>query len=42
MDLKRPDFAWQARFYDTILREPTDLDRMRSYIRANPSRWKAQ
>jgi REP element-mobilizing transposase RayT len=41
MDLKRPDFAWQARFYDTVLRKATDLDRVRAYIRANPSRWKA-
>jgi len=40
MDLKRPDFAWQARFHDTILRDPTDLERVRAYIRANPFRWK--
>ena len=40
MDLKRPDFAWQPRFHDTILREPADLERVRAYIRANPSSWK--
>jgi REP element-mobilizing transposase RayT len=42
MDLKRPDFAWQTRFYDTVLREPADLDRMRVYIRENPARWAAK
>ncbi len=40
LDLQQPGFAWQTRFYDTILREPTDLERVRAYIRANPSRWK--
>ncbi|HZF07173.1 MAG TPA: transposase [Thermoanaerobaculia bacterium] len=39
-DLGRPDFAWQTRFHDTILRDPDDLERVRAYIRANPSRWK--
>ena len=38
-DLKRPAFAWQTRFHDSILREPEDLDRLRAYIRANPARW---
>ena len=40
MDLKRPTFAWEPRFHDTLLREPADLERLRAYIRANPSRWK--
>jgi putative transposase len=40
MDLKRPDFAWQPRFHDAIVREPADLERVRAYIRTNPSRWK--
>jgi REP element-mobilizing transposase RayT len=39
VELKRPLFAWQARFHDSILREPEDLERLRAYIRANPSRW---
>ena len=39
MDLRRPSFAWQARFHDSIVREPEDLDRLRAYIRANPTRW---
>jgi putative transposase len=40
MDLKRPVFSWEPRFHDTILREPADLERMRAYIRENPTRWK--
>jgi REP element-mobilizing transposase RayT len=40
--LKRPRFAWQERFHDTVLREPADLERVREYIRANPARWKAR
>jgi putative transposase len=40
-DLKRTAFAWQTRFHDSILREPADLERLRAYIRANPSRWEA-
>jgi len=38
-DLKRPRFEWQPRFWDTILRDPADLDRARAYIRDNPARW---
>jgi putative transposase len=38
-DLKRPDFAWQPRFHDVILRKPADLERVRAYIRDNPKRW---
>ena len=41
-DLKRPRFAWQERFHDTILREPADLERVREYIRTNPARWTAK
>jgi REP-associated tyrosine transposase len=38
-NLKRPEFAWQPRFHDIILRTPEDLDRVRAYIRDNPARW---
>jgi putative transposase len=38
-NLKQRAFAWQARFYDTILHDQADLDRLRAYIRENPSRW---
>jgi putative transposase len=40
MDLKQPTFTWEPRFHDTLLREPADLERLRAYIRENPSRWK--
>jgi putative transposase len=33
------DFAWQARFYDRIVREEASLQRIRQYIVENPSRW---
>ena len=32
-------FAWQARFYDHIVRSESELERIRAYILANPSRW---
>jgi putative transposase len=38
-NLRHADFAWQPRFYDTILRTPGDLERVRAYIRANPKNW---
>jgi REP element-mobilizing transposase RayT len=34
-----PEFAWQSRFYDHILRDARDLERVRRYIRNNPTRW---
>jgi REP element-mobilizing transposase RayT len=34
-----PDFAWQARFYDHIVRDDTELNRIRLYIRQNPQKW---
>ena len=30
---------WQARFYDHIVRNDDELDRMRTYIRNNPAQW---
>lgn len=33
------DFAWQARFYDSIIRDRAGLLRVRRYIAANPVRW---
>jgi putative transposase len=30
---------WQARFYDRIVRNDDELDRMRTYIRNNPAQW---
>ncbi len=34
------DFAWQARFYDRIIRDDDALHSIRQYIRENPQRWK--
>jgi putative transposase len=34
-----PQFAWQARFYDHIIRDQKSLDRIRAYIMENPRRW---
>jgi putative transposase len=33
------DFLWQTRFYDHIVRDGRDLDRIRQYILANPANW---
>jgi REP element-mobilizing transposase RayT len=34
-----PTFAWQSRFYEHIIRDGQDLDRIRNYIANNVSRW---
>jgi putative transposase len=34
------DFAWQARFYDHIIRNEASLKRIREYIVNNPAKWK--
>ena len=33
------DFGWQAGYYDHIIRDNEDLDRIREYIRGNPYKW---
>jgi putative transposase len=35
-----PDFAWQSRFHDRIVRDAAQLNHIRRYIVANPSAWK--
>jgi putative transposase len=35
----RPDFAWQSRFYDHIIRNDHALNNIRQYIRENPEKW---
>ena len=35
-----PDFAWQTRFYDHIIRNDTAWNRIRTYIENNPVNWK--
>ncbi|MDX2229499.1 MAG: transposase [Leptolyngbyaceae cyanobacterium bins.349] len=34
-----PDFAWQPRFHDHIIRNEEAASRIRHYIRQNPQRW---
>jgi putative transposase len=33
------NFAWQSRYYDHIIRNEYDLNRIREYIRNNPVKW---
>ena len=33
------EFGWQERFWDHIIRDEAELNRIRNYIRANPSKW---
>jgi len=35
----RPQFAWQPRFYDHIIRDEESLGRIRLYIMNNPQNW---
>ena len=34
-----PEFAWQSRFYDHIIRDERSMQHIRSYINANPFQW---
>jgi putative transposase len=34
-----PHFSWQSRFHDHIIRSDESLNKIRSYIRKNPSNW---
>ena len=36
------DFAWQARFYDHIIRNQDSLEKIRDYIRHNPLTWRPE
>jgi putative transposase len=33
------DFQWQSRFYDVIIKNESDLNRIREYIKNNPFNW---
>ena len=35
-----PDFAWQARFHDHIIRDAESFERIQNYIENNPKNWK--
>ena len=34
-----PEFDWQTRFWDRIIRDAAELERARLYIRNNPLKW---
>lgn len=34
-----PDFSWQPRFYDRIIRNERELFNIRKYIQQNPLKW---
>ena len=34
-----PDFGWQSRFHDHIIRNKNELNRIRKYIKDNPQMW---
>ena len=36
---RTPDFHWQREYYEHIIRNPKELDTIRTYIINNPSRW---
>jgi len=36
-----PEFDWQTRFWDRIIRDAAELERARTYIRNNPLKWAA-
>lgn len=40
VQLSNPDLCvWQGRYYDHIIRDEQDLNRIRAYIALNPARW---
>jgi len=38
--LINPDFAWQSRFLDHIIRDEDSFKRIKNYISNNPENWK--
>ena len=34
-----PDFRWQPRFWDRIIRDPAEWERITQYIDTNPAHW---
>jgi REP element-mobilizing transposase RayT len=34
-----PDFSWQGRFHDRVIRNEKELDNIRAYIFYNPVKW---
>lgn len=38
--LTHPDFSWQSRFHDHIIRDEDSFERIKYYIRNNPKNWR--
>jgi len=36
-----PEFGWQTRFWDRVIRDQAELSRAQIYIRNNPLKWEA-
>jgi len=36
------NFNWQPRYYDRIIRNELELEKIRTYIQDNPNRWEAE
>jgi putative transposase len=41
-NLRQRSFAWQQRFFDVIVRDTSQLEHLRTYIRENPARWESR
>ncbi|GAB3794205.1 transposase [Spirosoma humi] len=37
--LNQIEFGWQPRYYDRVVRNQNELDRIRTYIENNPTKW---
>jgi REP element-mobilizing transposase RayT len=37
-----PDFSWQSKYHDHIIRNKRELNAIRNYIRANPAKWEQE
>ncbi|GAB3782458.1 transposase [Spirosoma horti] len=40
--LNQIEFGWQPRYYDRVVRNQDELDRIRMYIEDNPAKWAAE
>lgn len=40
--LNQLDFGWQPRYYDRVVRNQYELDRIRTYINNNPAKWEQE
>jgi len=37
--LTKPDFSWQPRYYDHLIRSDKEMFRIKQYIINNPGKW---